>query len=215
MKYALFILIMLLFLSCDSTPDDTKTEPSKTKEVQDSSVVDTSNEAPEQNDLKTIGAELLSAFSSKNYAGLSPYFKDENSTLLFAPYLYIDTSRAQELTLEELKQFDKEQTILNWGWYDGSGDPIELSVSDYVDRFVYDVDYLNETDTITLNHVHFKGNSLNNITEVFPESNYIHYYRAPKDPELGEMDWRSIVFVFEEVDNKNYLIAIVHNEWTI
>lgn len=215
MKYALFILITLLFWSCDSTSEDTKTEPSKTKEARDSSVVDSSNEASKHNDLRTIGDELLSAFSSKNYAGLSPYIKDENSTLLFAPYLYIDTSRAQELTLEELEQFDEEQKVLDWGWYDGSGDPIELSVSDYVDRFVYDVDYLNETDTITLNHVHFKGNSLNNISEVFPESNYIHYYRAPKDPELGEMDWRSIVFVFEEIDNKNYLIAIVHNEWTI
>ena len=215
MKYALFILITLLFWSCDSTSEDTKTEPSKTKEARDTSVVDSSNEASKHNDLRTIGDELLSAFSSKNYAGLSPYIKDENSTLLFAPYLYIDTSRAQELTLEELEQFDEEQKVLDWGWYDGSGDPIELSVSDYVDRFVYDVDYLNETDTITLNHLHFKGNSLNNISEVFPESNYIHYYRAPKDPELGEMDWRSIVFVFEEIDNKNYLKAVVHNEWTI
>lgn len=221
MKHTLFILIALLLWSCNSTTENTteeiRTEESnKIKAQDDSTLIDSNDgETTEKKDIKTIGKVLLKAFSDKNYSMLAPYLKDENSVVLFAPYLYIDTTRAQELTLEELKQYDKEKKILDWGWYDGSGDAIELSVSDYVDRFVYDVDYLNETDTITMNHVHFKGNSLNNISEVFPESNYIHFYRAPKDPELGEMDWRSIIFVFEEFDKKYYLKAVVHNEWTI
>lgn len=219
MKYILITFLTLTFLACDSQKKETVNEsqyPNNEVAVSDNANTVKKDAAfVEKKDLKTIGNELIAIFYNKEYEKLSAYIKNEDRKIVFSPYLYIDTTSVKKLTLEELKEYEKSNRLLNWGWYDGSGEPIKLSLSDYVDRFVYDVDYLNETDTITIDEVHMKGNSINNISDIYPEANYIHYYRAPKDPELGEMDWRSLIFVFEEVNTNYYLIAVVHNEWTI
>jgi hypothetical protein len=80
---------------------------------------------------------------------------------------------------------------------------------------VNDVNYLDDAVEITIGEVQQRGNSLSNLTELFPDATYVEFYRPPVDEELMGMDWRSLILVFQLVDDEMTLVAIVHNEWTI
>lgn len=135
---------------------------------------------------------------------------DEENKILFSPYLYIDKSNSQTLTLSEWKKFYNTEDKLNWGEWDGVGGVLELTAKEYYSRFIMRGNYCQEGE-VNVDTLIEKGNALNNISEVFPASRYVSFFIPPDDEDIAQMSWKTLILVFDE---ENELVAIVNHEWT-
>jgi outer membrane murein-binding lipoprotein Lpp len=132
----------------------------------------------------------------------------------FTPYEHIDLQNDLVFTKDRITTFLEDTQEYTWGSFDGSGEPIVMTFSEYFDRFIYDVDFANP-HMIGNNYSIGKGNSLNNISEAYPNGQFIEFHFTGFEPEYEGMDWRSLRLVYEKMDGVWYLVGIVHGEWTI
>lgn len=133
--------------------------------------------------------------------------------VLFSPYAHIDSANVLTFQAEDLPTLN-DQTVYQWGSYDGSGEPIGLTYGEYYDKFIYDRDFAN-AESVNVNAFVGKGNTLVNITDVFPESTTVEYHFSGFDPQYEGMDWESLILVLEQEGAAWYVSAIVHSSWTI
>jgi hypothetical protein len=110
--------------------------------------------------------------------------------------------------------FLPNKKVYTLGIYDGSGLPINLTSTEYYNKFIYDVDFVNAPG-ISYNRIIGKGSIINNAFEVYPNTIIVEYHFSGFDPKYEGMDWRSLRLVFEEKDTVWYLIGIIHDQWTI
>ena len=179
-------------------------------------------------ELKNSGEEIFN-ISNTNLVSSSisivELLKDENlddlsdwihptKGLRFSPYSYIDTNDSQVFDSQSIIGAYNDSSILLWGVYDGTGDPIELNFKDYYDRFIYDQDYI-LPHIISINNLVSSGSMFFNLDSIYPDASFVEFHFEGFDPEFVGMDWRSLILAFEEVDGGWYLVAIIHNEWTI
>ncbi|GAA0329934.1 hypothetical protein GCM10008967_20530 [Bacillus carboniphilus] len=133
--------------------------------------------------------------------------------LLFSPYIYIQED-AQVFSAEEVVTLLEDPTVYQWGFQDGSGFPIEMTASEYFEIYVFNKDYTN-SNQFRIDEMVSRGNSINNIKEVFPDSFVVEFFVKGTE-HYGDMDWGSLNLVYE-MDNDGVLrlVAIVHDQWTI
>ena len=112
---------------------------------------------------------------------------------------------------EFIKTYEKNEELI-WGTYDGTGARILLTFDDYFDKFVYDSDYINYEPNY--DSIMGTGNTYENINSIFPDAQVVEYY-TPGTEKYSYLDWKSLRLVYEMYKGKYYLVAIVHNEWTI
>lgn len=156
---------------------------------------------------------VLHALKDRNMEKLASYVHPQKG-VRFTPYGYVDLQKDLVFSASQLPGALKDPKKLTWGAYDGTGDPIKLSFKEYLDKFVYDQDFV-EAPQIVFNQIIPRGNSLNNIQEAYPGAAFIEYYFPGFDPQYNGMDWRAIRLVFEKKDNVWYLTGITHDQWTI
>ncbi len=168
---------------------------------------------PLPNNLLSMVIDIMDSIKNKDMNRLSSYISP-TLKLRFSPYDYIDIENSQVFTLEEVKDLQSGTELYLWGHYDGSGEPIELSFNDYYKRFIYDEDFANP-QIIGNDTAIGKGNTVDNIKDVYPNSHFVEFHFTGFDPQYGGADWRSLKLVFEQENRKWYLVAIVHGEWTI
>lgn len=157
--------------------------------------------------------EILSAIKEKDYKKLTEYIHPKDG-IRFSPYGFIDTSNDVTATRStfRLNAYTNKKRI--WGYYDGSGDPIKMTSKEYFKRFIYDADFLNAEKT-SLNQCLGSGNSQNNILVIYDDLPFTESFFPGFDEQFGGMDWRALRLVYKEYEGKYYLVAIVHDEWTI
>lgn len=130
----------------------------------------------------------------------------------FSPYTYIDTVKSVVLKPVDFEKLDT--TIYRkWGVYDGEGSTIRLRFMEYYRQFVMNRNYI-ATKEISVDTLPKRGNSLNNIREVYPNAKVIEYYVPDSNPKTGGFDWHALRLVYEKYENKWYLVAIVQDQWT-
>lgn len=162
--------------------------------------------------LKAANA-ILQILSDKDYKALSDALNSVKG-ISFTPYSSVDPEHDKTLRPEELETLFESGEILTWGSWDGSGEPIELSLDAYWDRFVWNADYHN-ADQIGVNRLCRTGNATENLTEQYPNCEYIDYEIDSLSGEEAGTDWTSLRLVFQKIDGVWYLVAIVHGEWTV
>ena len=140
----------------------------------------------------------------------------------FSPYAFIwknwedldlvFSAEKLKTAFEEEVAFD-DRTVYNWGEYDGTGKPIELTFYDYFYDFVYDAFY---TCPHNIGYNEFVGHvlTINNIPKMYPDAFFVQFYFNGIDPKTGGFDWRSLSLVFEQKGEDWYLVSIVHDQWT-
>jgi hypothetical protein len=138
---------------------------------------------------------------------------DPQKGLRFAPYPHIDEKSERLFQAGGLPTF-KDTNKLNWGAYDGSGEPIELTFREYFEKFVYDQDYAS-APSVKVNQLLGVGNVKFNAKEVYPEASFVEYHFPGFDKKNDGMDWESLVLVFRPAGEEWKLCAIVHGQWTI
>jgi Domain of unknown function (DUF4377) len=160
--------------------------------------------------LQTLGKAVLEKLQSNNFGALDS-FVSKDAKLLFSPYGFID-SGAQKLSVQELVQAQKDNTLINWGVADGTGDAINLTVEGFFKKYVNDKNYI-MADTTKINSNVVIGNSLNNLKQAFPDAEFIEYF-CKGSAKNNEMDWGALRLVFKKENGKMYLVGVIHNQWT-
>ena len=165
--------------------------------------------------LRGLADEVLFVLADKDLQALAGYVHPERG-LTFSPYSTVEEDHIT-LSCAELVPPTGEiptQPVLTWGLYDGSGEPIELTFDAYWDRFVWCGDFT-QADEIGLDRICRNGNAIENVTQAYPDCQFVDY---TLDSYLGYgdgIDWASLKLVFQHIDDRWYLVAIVHGEWTI
>ncbi len=206
------IIIIAFFCSCGNEQKESKqikasdnvvkVEPSTPKEVMLS----------QQDSIKSTGRQILIFLKDKNFGELVKYFS--NDGVLFSPYGYIETTKSKKLTPTDFLKAINQDWVLTWGNFDGTGDPIKLTVKNYLEKFVYNADYLN-AEAIGFDEVIKKGNTPVNLQAIYPNKHFIDYHFSGFDQKNDGMDWTSLKLVFDKQDGQYFLIAIIHDQWTI
>ncbi len=154
---------------------------------------------------ESLADQDMSAFSS---------FVHPTQGVRFTPYGYVDPSVDLSYASTAFASLITDPTTYTWGSYDGSGDPIIYTFADYLDNFVYDEDYVNP-DMIGLNNTIGTGNSLINISTIYPTASFVEFHFTGFDTQYEGMDWSSLILVFESVAGEWKLVGVIHNQWTI
>jgi hypothetical protein len=162
----------------------------------------------------THEAELvLEALQTRNMAALAAHVHPVKG-LRFSPYIHVDPKRSVVLQPRELSTALEDPKPRMWGSEDGTGDPIVRSFASYFARFVYDRNFLAASER-RVNQFGGKSTSKPNVREIYPDATVIEAHVPGTKPEYGGLDWASLLLVFERYESRWYLVALVHDQWTI
>lgn len=178
-------------------------------------VLENEPNVPEQTSLSLISSALavVEILDEEDFSALASWIHPTNG-LRFSPYAYVNVQTDQVFQAQDFPAAATNTSILTWGAFDGSGEPIEYNFMDYYNRFVYDQDFLNP-EMIGINSIIGFGNTLVNIGDAYPGASFVEFHFSGFDPQYDGMDWRSLILVMEELNGEWKLVGIVHNEWTI
>ena len=161
---------------------------------------------------EALAENIVTLLQNRDYQALSQYVHPDEG-LTVTPYLYVD-SEAVTFTKQQVSQWLTDQTTYLFGYNDGRGDPINVAPMAFIERFI-ETRALTEPDDVLIDALSTHGNSLNNTTEAFPDLSTVVEYHYDGTEEYVGMDWRSLHFVFKEIDGYTYLRAILSDQWTI
>ncbi len=162
--------------------------------------------------VKAVAQEVVLAFEKKDYNELIKYFSDKG--VVFSPYATLSPKKQMRFTADEFLAAVKSNKEFKWGQYDGTGEEIKLSVAAYLKKFVTKANF-SEAEAISFDAVMKRGNSINNIFDVYPNAHYVEFHFSGLDPKYEGMDWTSLRLVFERIGEEYYLIAVVQDQWTV
>lgn len=209
-QYAL-LLIAFFWLGCGNNEQPKETSSNDTLIAREKPV-ETKNAISQQDSITATGQEILFHLKAQNYSELVKYFSQEG--VLFSPYGYIDIPKSKKINPDEFLEAVQKKWILTWGSADGTGEPIKLTVKDYLKKYGYTADYLN-AEAVGFDEVIKSGNSVNNLKSIYPNHHFIDYHFSGFDQKLNGMDWSSLRLVFEKQDGQYFLVALIHDQWTI
>lgn len=165
--------------------------------------------------LMKMTQNVLTAIKNKNYSAFANYIHPVEG-IRFSPYAFIDTIKHIKFSKSafnaQVNKADSEMKV--WGLFDGTGDPIKMTLNNYMNRFVYDADFI-KPEKSSVNKFISGGNSLNNLSDVYKNCDFTESHFSGFDPKYSGMDWKTLRLVFKERNRRFYLVGIVHDEWTI
>jgi len=164
-------------------------------------------------DVLTLAPQVLEAIKAQDYQALSCFVHPEEG-LTLVPYSTVEPGVNLCFTPEEIAGAASNSSKYIWGLQDGSGLPLELTMADYFEEYVFDADYTAAPD-IALNQVQQSGNSLENVKEAYPDSAFVEFHFSGIDPEAEGLDWCSLKLVFSRYEGQWKLAALIHSEWTV
>lgn len=220
MKKASFTIILLgilILTACVPAQEPTPT-PTPTSEVSEMPTPlpqpsPTPTEAPpEPLTLEESAERVIQALAEKDLDTVAEFVHPEMG-LRFSPYTYVEDDH-QVFMPGELPGLVESDQVYLWGFYDGTGDPINLTFDDYYEEFIYDADFSNPEE-MAVNEELGWSNMINNITEYYPGSSYVEYHFSGFEEDYEGMDWVSLRLVFLQQDGIWYLVGVVHDQWTI
>lgn len=153
------------------------------------------------------------AIQRQDWATLAAYVHPELG-VAFTPYSTVEPETDLNFTADQIKNLAQDQNVYTWGFADGRGDPIQMTVSQYFTRYVYDRDYTQATE-IGIDRIITGGNALENLTEAYPGCRFVDFCFPSADPVNDGLDWSSLKLVFQPQGEHWYLVGVVHGEWTI
>lgn len=132
----------------------------------------------------------------------------------FTPYSTVDREMDLTFTPQQIKKLAKDDSVYVWGFTDGKGDPIQMTMTDYFSRYVFNADY-SQAPQIGIDRIQMTGNALENLSDAYPGCRFVDLCYPMIDPSLGGADWCSLRLVFQAEGDCWYLVGVVHGEWTV
>lgn len=193
-----------------------ETDDRSDKPNEEQSKADINSESGEQageESLLAISNKVLELMKDKNFSEFSKYVHEEKG-VRFTPYSSVDKKVDRCLSASEISGFSDDSEKHMWGYFDGSGFDMSLTNMEYWDQFVWNTDYTAAED-VNINKIVQTGNSIENLTEEYPDASFTEYHFSQLDPKNEGMDWCSLRLVFEDYKGEWKLVAIIHAQWTI
>ena len=153
------------------------------------------------------------ALQQEKWSTLASYVHPDLG-VTFTPYSTVDPDSDLTFTASQIKGLAQDQNVYTWGFEDGRGDPIQMTVTQYFERYVYDRDYTLAPE-IGVDRIMTGGNALENLVETYPGCRFVDFSFPSADPVNDGLDWSSLKLVFRPEGERWYLVGIVHGEWTI
>ena len=160
--------------------------------------------------IKLLNDEILQVLKSRDYKKFAQYIHPEKG-IRFSMYAYLNKEN-KSFSKSDFEKYIDTNVKFTWGTRDGTGEPLILSIKNYLETWVFKKDFTKSQYTYKV--FQGSGNSLNNLEEIYPGKDFTENFIAGTE-KYSEMDWNSLRFVFEEMNGKLYLIAVVNDEWTI
>ena len=154
----------------------------------------------------------VAALKDQNYSCLSSIIHPQKG-VTFTPFSTVRPETDVILSASQIKNLTANNSTYVWGSQNGSGSLIELTPSAYVKRFVFDRDYT-QAPRIGVDQILFRGNALENLTEVYPGCRFVDFSFPAKGGDGQGTDWSSLKLVFEPGHSQWQLVAVIHGEWT-
>ena len=207
------LIYSFLFLSLISCQKEAKTEILTNNQISATDTISATIQIPEKNteqSWKDQNNEILEALKTQDYDKFATFIHPEKG-VTFSMYAYIQPKKDKHFTKEEFLQYAQSNIKFTWGEQDGTGDLLQQSISDYLTKWVFKKDFTKSE--YAFNSFVKSGNSLNNLKEIYPDTQFTENY-IPGTAEFAEMNWNVLRFVFEEIERKPYLVAVINDEWT-
>ncbi|MFA6256135.1 MAG: hypothetical protein WC606_03025 [Candidatus Absconditabacterales bacterium] len=166
----------------------------------------------DHSDLSGAMNTVLLALKNNDLLTLSTFVGPQG--LRFSPYEHVNITTDIVLSTDEVYNGLALSRSFTWGAYDGSGEPIDLGIGQYFEKFVYDADFVTAPE-IYHNKKFERGNVINNIFDVYSGNYIVEYHFSQIDPQYEGMDRKSLYLIFENTNGQRYLIGIVHGQRTI
>lgn len=163
--------------------------------------------------LLNAACSVVRALERQDYAALAGFVHPERG-VAFTPYSTVNAETDQSFTAAQIRDLSRDSTTYIWGFVDGRGSLIELTMQDYFTRYVWDADYT-QAPQIGIDRLMMSGNALENLPEAYPGCRFVDFCFPGRDPSSQGLDWCSLRLVFAPGETSWYLVGIVHGEWTI
>ena len=202
-----FLLATLTATGCQSAAEPVETTNSQTMSSP-STVISTDIS---QQTLRQQALRIQHALANKDFSRIT---NDIHPTrgVRFSMYAYVRPESDKVFSRMQYKQYLSQSNIrFTWGKKDGTGDLLITTLPTYLDTWVNGKTFDNVA--IRINESTNNGNSINNLKEIYPQSEVIEFYYNGTEAYAG-MDWRVLRLVFDEYQGKRYLIAVINDQWT-
>ena len=168
-------------------------------------------ENAESADMTMLAYRILEYIKDDDFASLS-YVVHPEYGVVFSPSATINLTTDRHFSASQIVKFDSDTSAYVWGVYNGRGEPIELTPAEYFAEFVPAADFL-DAKIIGINQIVRSGNALENITEVFPNVQFIDFHLSGGEL-MEEFGWSSLRLGFEEYDGYYKLMLIAYSTWS-
>jgi len=183
------------------------------KEKIETPKTDVKTEVKTEQTLLQASLDVIKYLSTSDLDALAKMIHTEKG-LHFSPYAFVDPTKDLAYNQDTLPKLLSDTALYTWGSYDGSGEPMDLSPSEYYEKFVWDVDYSTAPMIGQNTRIGF-GNTLFNLQEVYPDASFVEFHFPGFDEQYEGIDWCSLILVFEKSNDQWQLIYIIHDQWTI
>ena len=156
---------------------------------------------------------LVQALKDEDYAALACFVHPERG-VTFTPYSTVDFDTDRTLSQNQINELATDKTVYAWGYRDGRGDQIDMTISQYFETYVFNTDYT-KAPQIGVDQVMMGGNALENLTEAYPDCRFIDFCFPQLDPANQGLDWCSLKLIFEPGETNWLLVGVIHSQWTI
>ena len=173
----------------------------------------TSSAQVHNTELTALSYSIINHIKDGDFQALSLVAHPEYG-VVFSPYATITLSKSKCFQPEQIALFGSDTNLYVWGVYAGSGEPIEMTVADYLSQFVLYRDY-SASAILGINRIVRSGNALENIKDVFPNLQFVDFHIPGNADNDGEdCAWSSLRLGFEEYDGSLWLTLILSSRWT-
>ena len=165
-------------------------------------------------ELTELSYRVVGYIKSKDYRALSEISHPEYG-IVFSPYATITLTTNKRFSTGQVAMFGNDTKLYVWGVYASTGEPIELTISDYFNEFVFDKDY-SAAPVIGVNNIVRSGDALENITDLFTNVQFVDFHMPGTENEgNGDVYWSTLRLGFEEYDGMLRLTVILHSARTV
>ncbi|MPS65606.1 MAG: hypothetical protein DI622_00675 [Chryseobacterium sp.] len=212
MKKLFVSLLILGVIACKKNPEKfINDRTDSTESVKTDATKVTQVEVSKDEALKQLNEEIIQALKDKDYKRFSDFIHPEKG-VRFSMYAFVNPKEDKNFSKSDFIKYQPTKTLFTWGTLDGSGELYKATIDSYLTKWVYSKDFA--TGQVAFNEFLGKGNSLNNLKEIYPKADFTENYMKGSEAN-AEMDWKSLRLVLEKLNGKYYLVAVVNDQWTI
>ena len=158
-------------------------------------------------------ARAAEALKAEDYGTLGDLVHPERG-LTFTACSTVDLSTDRNFTADEIRGLTENPRQYLWGYEDGRGSPILLTMEEFVRQYIFAVDYT-QAPKVGVDQVVLSGNALENVAQAYPDCRFVDLCYPELDPDFGGLDWCSLKLVFTPLEGQWRLVGLIHSQWTI